>query len=59
MHSWTKKGAGCKNKRDFSGVLGTGSGEKDPFTIQFSIVKDRTKLTPSMMFKGAPFDGNK
>ena len=59
MHFLTNKGARGKNKRDFCGQVGTGGGQKYWFTVQFSITKDGTKLTPCVMFKSAPFDGNR
>ena len=38
MYSWTKQGAGGKNKRDFRGQVGMGGGEKDRFTVQLSVI---------------------
>ena len=57
MHSCTKKGAGGKNKRYFRVQVGTGGSKKYRFTVQLSIAKNGTKLTPHMMFKGSLFDG--
>ena len=57
--SWTKQGAGGRNKRDFRGQVGTGGGEKDRFAVQLTVAKDGTKLKPCVMFKGASFNGTR
>ena len=51
MYSWTKQGAGGKNKRDFRGQVGTGGGDKDRFTVQLSVTKSGTKLKPHLILK--------
>ena len=57
MYSWTKQGAGGKNKREFRGQVGTGGGDKDRFTVQLSVTKSGKKLKPYLIFKGAAFNG--
>ena len=59
MYSWTKQGAGGRNKRDFRGQIRTGGGEKDRFTVQLTVSKDETKLKPYLIFKGASFNGKR
>ena len=59
MYSWTKQGAGSRNKRNFRGQIGLGGGEKDRFIVQLTVAKDGTKLKPYLIFKGASFNGTR
>ena len=56
MYSWTKQGAGGRNKRNFRRKIGTGGGEKNCFAVQLTVAKDGTKLKPYVIFKGASFN---
>ena len=59
MCSWSKIGAGGKDKEEHRAQVGTRGGDKARFTAQLSIAKDGTKMQSCTMLKDAAFDGTR
>ena len=59
MCSWSKIGAGGKDKEEHSAQVGTRGGDRARFTAQLSIAKDGTKMQSCTMLKDAAFDGTR
>ena len=59
MCSWSKLGARVKSKEQHRTQVEAGSGNKHRFAAKLSIAKDRTKLPPYFVLKGAAFNGTR